>query len=122
MSKILYSTDHLWFKGEKNIITIGMTDYLKSRIAPVFIQLPEVGASLESGKSAGSMESTKFACEITFPFSCKVRERNEQLISDPEFIARQAENMNWLCVVAADDDNWISDLMDQEEYQSYIEP
>lgn len=122
MSDILYSTEHLWFKAEEKGIRVGIADYLKNRVTPAFIQMPDIGTVLESGKPAGVMESTKFACEITIPFACKVTERNEQLFADPELLVRQQESQNWLCAVEVTDDQWKSELMDSEEYESYIEP
>lgn len=68
------------------------------------------------------MESNKAAYELTIPFTCKIIERNESLLLSPLSILQQEETSNWLCIAEICDEKWDIDLMDNEEYQSYIAP
>lgn len=122
MSKILYSADHLWFLSEKNTVKVGISDHLKSKISPVFMQLPEVGTILNAETPAGSMESKKFSCEFVVPFSCVITERNEKILESPALVAQQPESLNWLYIVSINDEKWSNDLMDAEDYKAFIEP
>ena len=122
MSKFFYSVDHLWFEVENKTVKIGITDHLKSRITPIFIQISNVGTILKSGAAAGVLESNKSAYELTIPFTCKITERNENLLLSPTSISQLEETSNWLCIAEICDEKWNIDLMDKEEYQSYIAP
>jgi glycine cleavage system H protein len=47
--ELKYSPEHFWLKSEKNgTVRVGITDYYQAQLQKiVFIELPEVGTSLE---------------------------------------------------------------------------
>ena len=122
MCNFLYSEDHLWFEFDNNTVKFGITDYLKNRTAPIFIDVPDVGEVLNSQDSNITLESKKITYKLAVPFCGKIIRRNEELLSNPEFILQQQEHLNWLCVVEICDDEWKSDLMNYDDYEAYIEP
>ena len=122
MSEFLYSTTHLWFEFENGVVKIGITDHLKKRISPSFINVPEKGSILKTQDAIGILESNKATYELIIPFTCKILERNKDLLSHPLLIAEQEESLNWLCTAEICDEKWNSDLMDFDDYQDYIEP
>ena len=65
---------------EGDIGTIGITDHAQQELGDiVYVDLPKVGATLEQGKSFGSVESVKAVSDIYAPVSGEVIEINEAL-------------------------------------------
>ena len=122
MSKILYSTEHLWFEINANTVKVGITDHLKSRISPSIIQISQIGTELKSGDSAGVLESNKSTYDLDSPIACKIIKHNDLLLQSPECISQQEEQNNWLYIAEIDANVDCKDLMDNDEYLSYIEP
>ncbi len=69
-----------------------------------------------------AFDKNKATYELIIPFTCRILERNKELLSHPLLIAEQEESLNWLCTAEICEEKWNSDLMDFDEYQDYIEP
>lgn len=55
-----FSKEHEWAKLDGDIVTIGITDYAANQLGDVvFVELPEVGRKLITGKSFGTIESVR---------------------------------------------------------------
>ena len=69
----------------------------------VFVELPEVGATLGKGDQAGVVESVKAASEIYAPVGGEVIEVNAALVEDPALVNRGAESEGWFFKLKAAD-------------------
>ena len=75
-----YSSDHEWIRLEDGKARIGITDYAQDALGDVvFVDLPEVGASVTAGQSISEVESTKSVSDIYAPFTGTVVEVNGAL-------------------------------------------
>ncbi len=88
-----YSKDHEWARIEDSDgairVRVGITDYAQDALGDVvFVQLPELGASVTVGDSFGEIESTKSVSDIYAPVSGTVVEIND----DPGDEPRAAEH------------------------------
>ena len=55
-----YSTDHEWARTEDGRVRVGITDFAQDTLGDVvFVDLPEVGATVSAGGTFGEVESTK---------------------------------------------------------------
>ena len=66
MSTLKYTEDHEWlrFDGD-DVVTVGITNYAQNALGDiVFVQLPEIGASIAAGDEAAVIESVKAAGEL----------------------------------------------------------
>ena len=62
MSEVKYSKEHEWIKVEGYVGTIGITQHATEMLGDiVFVELPDVGSSVEKDGNAGVVESTKAA-------------------------------------------------------------
>ena len=62
MSEVKYSKEHEWIKVEGDVGTIGITQHATEMLGDiVFVELPDVGSSVEKDGNAGVVESTKAA-------------------------------------------------------------
>jgi glycine cleavage system H protein len=112
-----YTEEHEWARVEGNRVTIGITDFAQHELGDiVFVELPEVGATVESGEPFGSVESVKTVSELYAPVSGKVVEVNEALIDAPEKVNESPYEDGWMIVVEMSDPSELDRLWTAEKY------
>lgn len=83
-----YAESHEWVKVDGNSATIGITDHAQDHLGDVvYVEFPEVGASVEQFGSFGAVESVKATSDINSPVSGKVVEFNEKLNGEPGLVS-----------------------------------
>ncbi|WP_413378590.1 glycine cleavage system protein GcvH [Alkalihalobacillus sp. 1P02AB] len=119
--ELKYSEEHEWVKTEDGNVRIGITDFAQSELGDiVFVELPEVGDSIEADEPFGSVESVKTVSELYAPVSGKVVEVNEDLDDSPEFVNESPYEKAWMIVVEPSDKSEIENLMSAEQYEEMI--
>ena len=114
-----YSQDHEWALAEDGLIRIGITDYAQDALGDVvFVQLPEVGASVTAGQSLGEVESTKSVSDIYAPVSGKVVKVNDDLSDAPNRLNDDPYGEGWICVIEPEDPATLDSLLDPDAYQA----
>ena len=84
-----YTDKHEWLAAPQpsGAVRVGITDFAQDALGDiVYVDLPEVGTTVEAGEAFGEVESTKSASEIYAPVSGTVVARNEQLKDNPELV------------------------------------
>ncbi len=80
-----YTKEDEWLKVEGDTGTVGITDYAQNALGDiVFVELPKPGASVEAGKSFGTVESVKAVSELYSPVSGTITAVNTELADAPE--------------------------------------
>jgi glycine cleavage system H protein len=116
-----YSKEHEWVRVEGERGTVGITDHAQNQLGDVvFLELPEVGARLESGESFGTVESVKAVSELYAPVSGEVVEVNSALVDAPEKVNEDPHGEAWMVVVKLDDASAVDALLAAEDYQNHI--
>jgi glycine cleavage system H protein len=116
-----YTKDHEWVDAKDGVAKIGITDYAQSELGDVvFVELPEVGKKIETGKSFGTVESVKAVSEIYAPASGEVLETNPELHNKPETINSDPHGAAWLVKVKLANPAELNGLMDGPAYEAYI--
>jgi glycine cleavage system H protein len=117
-----YTKEHEWVKTEGDIGTIGITDHAQNALGDiVYVDLPKVGATIERGKTLGSVESVKAVSDIYAPVSGEVTEINESLASAPEKLNTDPHGAAWLVKVRMSARDEIKQLLSAPDYQTYIQ-
>ena len=118
-----YTEEHEWALIEGDIVTIGISDFAQDALGDiVYVELPQVGSTVEAGKTFGVVESVKAVSDIYAPVSGEVVEINEELPDAPETINTSPYEDGWMIKVrVADPSSALDDLMDAAEYQEFIE-
>lgn len=113
-----YSSDHEWVKLESdNRVRIGITDYAQDALGDVvFVDLPEVGATVAGGQSISEIESTKSVSDLYAPVAGEVVEVNTDLADAPDKMNSDPYGEGWICVIELSSDSELSDLMDATSY------
>ena len=115
-----YTKDHEWVRVDGDTATMGIAFYAQSQLGDmVFVELPEVGATLTQGESAGALESVKAAADFYAPISGEVTERNEELLDDPGLLNRDCYGAGWMVKVRASNPGELDSLMTAEQYAEY---
>lgn len=111
-----YSEEHEWVRVDGDVVTIGITDFAQDQLGDiVYVELPTVGDTVESGSTVGELESTKSVSDIFSPVSGEVVSRNESLDGGEEVINSDPYGEGWLFKVRVDDDA-TEGLLTPEEY------
>ncbi|HEX9683711.1 MAG TPA: glycine cleavage system protein GcvH [Acidimicrobiales bacterium] len=115
-----YSKDHEWVRATDDRLVVGITDYAQDALGDiVFVQLPDVGASLTAGGAAGEVESTKSVSDIYAPVSGRVIAVNDELADAPHRINEDPYGDGWLFVLEAGGD--LTELLDAAGYRGLTE-
>jgi glycine cleavage system H protein len=122
-NELRYMSSHEWVRNEGDgIATIGITDHAQDSLGDVvFVELPEVGATLSAGDEAGVVESVKAASDIYSPVSGEVIEINEALEDAPETINDSPYGDGWFYKVKMSDPAELEDLLDADGYREVTE-
>ena len=91
-----YTTEHEWLDGSTPAV-IGVTDVAAEALGDVvYLELPEVGATIEAGSVVGEIESTKSVSELYSPVSGTVAEVNTEAVDNPEIVNQDPYGKGWL--------------------------
>ena len=120
MSNILFSEEHEWILVEGDIATVGITDFAQKALGDVvFVELPEIGDTIEQGGDVGVVESVKAASEIYSPLTGDIIEVNEELEATPNMINDDAEGAAWLFKIKIAVVGEVDELMSADEYKAF---
>ncbi|MBT8358486.1 MAG: glycine cleavage system protein GcvH [Desulfobacterales bacterium] len=112
-----YATDHEWTKLEGGKVKIGIDDYAQDQLGDiVFVELPEVGATLSKGEEFGTVESVKAVSELFMPIGGEILAINAALEDTPEHVNNNPYNEGWMIEVKPSDVAELDALMDRDAY------
>jgi len=122
MADAKYTKEHEWIRMDGDIGTVGISDYAQGQLGDVvFVELPEVGKTLEQGTEAAVVESVKAASEVYAPVAGTVTEVNEALNDDPAKVNADAAGDGWFFRLTVADASQLEPLLDAAAYQKYVE-
>jgi len=120
--ELRYSSDHEWARMEDGAVRIGITDYAQDALGDVvFIDLPEVGASVAADESFSEVESTKSVSDVFAPIAGTVTLVNAELADAPERLNDDPYGEGWIVVIEPSDAGAYDSLMDAEAYRALTE-
>ena len=120
MSEVKYSKEHEWIKIEGDVGTVGITQHATEMLGDiVFVELPDVGSSVEKDGNAGVVESTKAASDVYTPISGEIMESNQAIVDDPGKINSDPENEAWFFKLKIKDVKELDSLMNKDEYDKF---
>ncbi|CAG9612522.1 MULTISPECIES: glycine cleavage system protein GcvH [Bacillus] len=119
--QLRYSEEHEWVKVDGNQVVIGITDFAQHELGDiVFVELPEVGATIEADEPFGSVESVKTVSELYAPVAGKVVAVNEELNDKPELVNESPYEGAWMIKVEIEDAGQVDNLLTAEQYEEMI--
>ena len=119
---IKYMKTHEWARIEGDMATIGITDYAQHKLGDiVYVELPEIGRTLEKDSNAGEIESVKAVGEILMPLSGEIAEINAIIIESPESINSSPYGTGWMMKIKVSNSSEINELLSVEDYKKIVE-
>ena len=120
-SDLRYTKDHEWVRVDGDEATIGITDYAANQLGDiVFVELPEVGRSVDQFAAFGVVESVKAVSDLFAPVSGEVVETNAELGSKPELVNGEPYGAGWMLRVRVSDKDQLGELLDAAAYEQLI--
>ncbi len=118
-----YASSHEWVRiDEEGNATVGISDHAQDALGDiVFVELPEVGTTVNAREEVAVVESVKAASDIYSPVSGEVIAVNEALVDAPETVNSGPYDDGWFFKIAISDEAELADLMDAEAYSDHIE-
>jgi glycine cleavage system H protein len=112
-----YSKEHEWVRQDGSRATIGITSFAADELGDiVFVELPEVGASLSQFATFGVVESVKAVSDLYAPVSGEVVEVNEALRDAPELLNADPFGEGWIARLEIADRSELDSLLDADGY------
>ena len=116
-----YTDRHDWIRVDGEFAYMGITDFAQEQLGDIlFVEMPEVGDEITSGKEYGIIESSKVASDLISPISGEVVEINERLDDEPEYINEDAYDA-WIVKVKLSDIDELDSLISAESYEAELE-
>lgn len=114
-----YSKDHEWALLDGAIATVGITQFAVESLSDVvYVDLPEIGATLTEGEKYGEIESVKTVSDLVSPVSGVIVERNQAALDELELINRSPFGDGWLVKVELADPGQFGELLEASEYET----
>ena len=116
-----YTKEHEWLRQEEDgSVTIGITDHAQSALGDlVYVELPELGQSVDSGGEMAVVESVKAASDVYAPIAGDVIAVNELLSDDPEKINADPYGEGWIVRMQPSGDD--GETLTPDEYQALLD-
>jgi glycine cleavage system H protein len=112
-----YQASHEWARWEGDLIVCGITDHAQDSLSDVvFLELPEVGATLKQGEVFGVVESVKAASDLYMPMSGEIAEINSTLVDTPEIINSDPYGEAWMIKIKPSDPSEWDALLTGNDY------
>ncbi len=116
-----YHTEHEWIRLENDSITLGITHFAQDSLGDiVYLELPKMGESVQSGQEIGEVESTKTTSPIYTPVTGTVIEVNENLREQPDIVNKDPYQQGWILKIRLSDASEIDGLMTARQYSEYV--
>ena len=114
-----YTKDHEWLRLDGDIATVGITPFAQKQLGDlVFVELPGVGAPLDKGAVAATVESVKAASEVYAPVRGEVVAVNDKLAAEPGLVNAEPTGDGWLFKMKIADAGELAALLDEAAYQA----
>lgn len=122
-ANLSYTAEHEWVTSltDEGTVRIGITDHAQDSLGDVvYVDLPEVGDSLEANESFGEVESTKSVSDLFAPINGEVVKINEALEDEAALVNSDPYGEGWLIEVKPADEAELEGLLDADAYKAEI--
>jgi glycine cleavage system H protein len=116
-----YTKEHEWIRVDGGTGAIGITDFAQQQLGDVvYVELPDVGATLTAGQVFGTIESVKAVSELFAPVGGEVLETNGSLKDRPDAVNSKPHE-TWMVKLKLANPGEVGSLMDAAAYEALIQ-
>ncbi|CAM4242626.1 MULTISPECIES: glycine cleavage system protein GcvH [Lelliottia] len=122
-AELKYSKEHEWLRKESDgTYTVGITEHAQELLGDmVFVDLPDVGATVSAGDDCAVAESVKAASDIYAPVGGEIVAVNDALSDSPELVNSEPYTGGWIFKIKANDEAEVEALLDATAYATLLE-
>ena len=118
---LLYTDEHEWLRVEGETGVVGITAFAAEQLGDVvFVELPQVGRTLERAETFGVVESVKAVSDLFSPVAGQVLEVNTELVPRPELLDSDPYGAGWIVRLRIADEGATTELKDAAAYRALI--
>lgn len=100
----LYHPDECWVKNDGDLVTVGVTDFFQRTVGDmIYIELLEIGTKVAQGDEAGMIETIKVNVTVISPVRGTIKEVNDGLKDNPQWVNSDPYGAGWLYKITPDD-------------------
>ena len=116
-----FADSHEYARADGDLVRVGISAFAVDQLGDiVFVDLPEVGATLDRGTSFGSVESVKAVEDMYAPIAGEVVQRNESVLASPEELQNDPHGEGWLLLLRPSEAAQLENLMDAATYSAKV--
>ena len=116
-----YTKDHEWVRVAGDTATVGITAFAAEQLGDiVFVELPDVGRTLDQFATFGVVESVKAVSDLFAPVGGEVVEANGALAGKPELVNEDPYEAGWMIKVRLADAGQVDGLLDAAAYDDIV--
>lgn len=119
---VRYTAEHEWARLEDGLVTVGITSYATEQLGDVvYVELPEVGRTIEAMKPFGVVEAVKTVSDLFAPVSGEIVETNSALVDQPGMVNEEPFGEGWMIRIKPSKVQEFDRLMSHVEYEKLTE-
>ena len=116
-----YTKDHEWVRVDGEEATIGITAYAAEQLGDiVFVELPDVGRTIEQFAAFGVVESVKAVSDLFAPLGGEILATNDDLAGSPESVNSDPYGGGWMVRLRIADTGQLTELLDAAAYDDLV--
>ena len=117
-----YTKEHEWVRQNGSVYLVGITDYAVKMLNDiVYVNFPELGATLKSNDVFGQVESVKTVSDVYMPVSGRILKVNSKLTHTPELLTSSPYVDGWMLEIESNSfAQETSGLLNAKAYSDYI--
>jgi len=121
-NEIRYVETHEWVRLDDGQAVVGISDHAQDALGDVvYVELPDIGATVGKGDEIAVVESVKAASDIYAPLAGSVVAVNQALEDSPELVNESPYGEGWFFTIAVDNLADADALLTAQEYQQMCE-
>jgi glycine cleavage system H protein len=110
--ELYYEENHFWVRDDGDILVMGMDDFAQQMAGEiVYVQLPDEGKKIKTGKKFAKMESGKWLGKVFGPVNGELAAVNEELEENPGLINEDCYAQGWMYKIKPDDKAELQNLL-----------
>ena len=120
-SDLRFCTSHEWLRLDGDVATVGISDHAQEELTDVvFVELPQVGRTVDAGDPTAVVESVKAASDIYAPVGGEIVEVNPEVEADPSLVNTDPYGKGWIFKLKIKNADDLDSLMDAAGYGAHI--
>jgi len=110
--ELYYEENHFWVRDDGDVLVMGMDDFAQVMAGEiVYVQLPDEGKVLKTGKKFAKIESGKWLGKAFAPVNGELVGVNEELEENPGLINDDCYGKGWMYKIRPDDKGELNNLL-----------